>query len=353
MVISAAAIAVSIGAIVMRGGLNLGLDFTGGVETHIKFEQAPDIGQIRTALTDVGLGKAVIQRYGPQGDHTVLIRFHLESIAEQVAADIMAYRSEHGGFKSLEELKDVPGIESAGYENLVGVFTVDPEERSQVDINTVSEQTLVSIVRDVVSRQMTANMSKAITNQLGEDQAFEVVSISLIGPKVSQELGRNALLAIIFGLVGMLIYIGIRFQFRFAVGAIVALVHDVLITVGALSLGGYEFSLPIIAALLTIVGYSLNDTIVIYDRIRENTKTLRKKRMPAKRVFNLSINQSLSRTLITSLTTAIVVVVLFVWGGEPLRGFTFALLIGVIVGTYSSEFVATPVVYSWSKRKNA
>ena len=352
LVISAVAIAVSVVAMVMRGGLNLGLDFTGGVETHLKFEQAPDIGEIRSALAEMGLGESVIQSYGPHSEHTVLVRFHLESIAEVVAANILSYRDQHVELRSLEELKDIPGVKGAGYNNLLAVFTVDPNQTDKVDINTVNQRTLTSIIQDVISRQMTSNMSQAITDRLGSEQTFEIISVSLIGPKVSQELGRNALLAIIFGLIGMLLYIGIRFQFRFAVGAIAALLHDVVITVGALSLGGFEFSLPIIAALLTIVGYSLNDTIVVYDRIRENTKTLRKKHMPTKRIFNLSINQSLSRTLITSLTTAIVVVILFIWGGEPLRGFTFALLVGVIVGTYSSVFVATPVVYSWSKRKN-
>jgi len=172
----------------------------------------------------------------------------------------------------------------------------------------------------------------------------------LIGPKVSEELRRKAVLAIIFALAGMLIYIGWRFDFKFAGGAVVALIHDVFISIGALSLGNFEFNLPVIAALLTIIGYSLNDTIVIYARAKENLKTYRKgKRISLKRILNLSINQSLPRTIITSLTTFIVVLVLFLWGGAAIHGFTFALLVGIIVGTYSSSFVATPIVYSWER----
>ena len=147
----------------------------------------------------------------------------------------------------------------------------------------------------------------------------------------------------------MLAYIAWRFELRFAVGAVVALLHDVFIGVGALTLGGYEFTLPIIAALLTIIGYSLNDTIVVYDRIRENSKIHRKGRISLKNVLNLGINQSLSRTVITSLTTFLVVLVLFLWGGAVIHGFAFVLLVGIIVGTYSSIFVATPVIYSWKR----
>ncbi|MCD6406255.1 protein translocase subunit SecF, partial [Candidatus Aerophobetes bacterium] len=217
-------------------------------------------------------------------------------------------------------------------------------------INEVSKEVLTSVIQNITSRQIASKIQEAIKDKFGEKNSFEVLSVDLIGPKVSKELQKNAFMAVIFSLIGMLIYIAWRFEFRFAVGAVVALIHDVLITVGALSLGGFEFTLPIVAALLTIVGYSLNDTIVIYDRIRENMKTLRRKKLPPRSVLNLGINQSLSRTIITSLTTFIVVLVLFLWGGEPLHGFTFSLLVGVVVGTYSSIFVATPVVYAWGKK---
>lgn len=351
-IISGTLIAISIASLAIKGGLNLGLDFTGGMETHLKFEKPLQISQIRSALIKIGLGKAVIQSYGNKAENTVLIRYHLEEISEEIASNIITYRQKKGGIENLKELQDIQGVEGIGYENLIATLTVDPNQVSKANINQVSEEVLVSIIQNIASRQMAAKIKKAIEIKFSEDNSFEILSINLIGPKVSKELQRNAFLAIVFSLVGMLIYIGWRFELRFAAGAVIALIHDVLITVGMLSLCGFEFTLPIIAALLTIVGYSLNDTIVIYDRIRENTKTLRKKKFPPKRILNLSINQSLSRTLITSLTTFIVVLVLFLWGGEPLHGFTFSLLIGIVIGTYSSEFVATPVIYAWGKKKN-
>jgi preprotein translocase subunit SecF len=170
-----------------------------------------------------------------------------------------------------------------------------------------------------------------------------------VGPKIGGELRQAALQAIVLALLLILAYISWRFEFRFAVAAIVALVHDVLITLGVFSIAEHEISLAVIAAFLTIVGYSLNDTIVVFDRIRENL------RIPARKAYaeilNKSVNQSLSRTLITSGTTIVVVVVLFIFGGEVLRDFALALTVGVAVGTYSSICVATPILVEWEKRR--
>jgi preprotein translocase subunit SecF len=170
-----------------------------------------------------------------------------------------------------------------------------------------------------------------------------------VGPKIGGELRSAAGQAIIFALVLILVYITIRFEFRFAVAAIVALVHDVLITLGVFSIADFEVSLAVIAAFLTIVGYSLNDTIVVFDRIRENLRTPARKGYDV--VLNRSINQSLSRTIITSGTTLVVVFVLYLFGGEVLRDFSFALVIGVLIGTYSSIFVATPLLVEWELRR--
>ncbi len=169
-----------------------------------------------------------------------------------------------------------------------------------------------------------------------------------VGPKIGGELRSAAAQAIILALSLILIYITVRFQFRFAVAAIVALVHDVLITLGAFSIADHEVSLAVVAAFLTIVGYSLNDTIVVFDRIRENLRV--PSRDPHEVILNRSVNQSLSRTIITSGTTLVVVLVLLVFGGEVLRDFAFALTAGVLVGTYSSIFVATPILVEWEKR---
>lgn len=283
-VLSGVLIVASIVSFSMKGGLKLGLDFTGGVETHLKFTKSPSISSIRSALSKIEMGKAVIQQYGRKKENLVLIRCGIEGVSPALASEMSAK------------------IEQA--------------------------------VREGLKK---------------ENNEFTVISSKLIGPKVSKEIRQKAIIALIISLVGMLIYIALRFELRFAVGAVVALCHDIFIAIGILCIGNFEFDLPIVAALLTIIGYSLNDTIVIYDRIRENLKTHRKKVGSLKNMLNLSINQSLSRTIITSLTTFVVVLILFLWGGAVIHGFAFALLVGVIVGTYSSAFVATPVIYGWRK----
>jgi len=181
---------------------------------------------------------------------------------------------------------------------------------------------------------------------------FEVERTEMVGPQVGKDLRRKALLAISYALLGIVFYVAWRFEFKYAVAAIIALLHDVLFTLTAFSLTNREINLPIIAALLAIIGYSLNDTIVVFDRIRENLKARKKEAYEV--TINNSINETLSRTLLTSLTTLIVLVVLFFLGGEVINNFSFALIIGVIVGTYSSIFIASPILVMWrfkSKRK--
>jgi preprotein translocase subunit SecF len=167
----------------------------------------------------------------------------------------------------------------------------------------------------------------------------------MVGPQVGKDLRQKGLLSILYAMIGILIYISWRFELRFAIGAIIALLHDVMITLGAFSLSGREIDLPIIAAFLAIIGYSLNDTIIVYDRIRENYGKHQKKGFTA--VVNSSINETLSRTILTSGTTMLVVLALFVFGGGVIHNFAFALLIGILVGTYSSIFVASPVLIFW------
>jgi preprotein translocase subunit SecF len=198
------------------------------------------------------------------------------------------------------------------------------------------------------------DLTGAIVNALNEanpDNPADVRRQELVGPKVGAELRNKATLAIMYALVLILIYISIRFEFRFAVGAVAALVHDVLITLGLFSLTGRELSLPVIAAFLTVVGYSLNDTIVIYDRIREDRRKLYGKSFVD--IVNTSLNESLSRTLVTSLTTLLVVICIFFLGGEVIKDFAFALMVGVLVGTYSSIYVASPLVVEWEIRAEA
>jgi preprotein translocase subunit SecF len=176
----------------------------------------------------------------------------------------------------------------------------------------------------------------------------EIRNVQNVGPKVGRELRAQALLSAIVANILLLIYISWRFEFKYAVGGIVALIHDTLITLAFLAFFNYEFSLTVLAAILTLIGFSLNDTIVIYDRIRENLKKLRTQRLYD--LMNLSINETLSRTIITSLTVFLTVLVLFIFGGPVLRGFSFTMLIGVITGTYSSVYIAAPIVLEWAEK---
>jgi len=173
-------------------------------------------------------------------------------------------------------------------------------------------------------------------------ESYEVRRVEMVGPQVGNDLKRQALMAILYAMAGILIYVTLRFEFRYALGAIIAIAHDVIVTVGAFAVTGFEISLPVIAAILAVIGYSLNDTIIVYDRIRENMKKVKPGDEEA--CINRSVNETLSRTLLTSITTLIVVLALFFYGGGVIHNFAFALLVGVIIGTYSSIFVASPAL---------
>jgi preprotein translocase subunit SecF len=198
------------------------------------------------------------------------------------------------------------------------------------------------------AKALTSRVDEALGAAFGKG-AYEVRRIEMVGPKVGKDLTRKAILAIIFSWIGILIYVGVRFEFRYALGGIVALVHDVLVTVTFLSLFNKEFDLNIVAALLTIIGYSINDTIVIFDRIRENAR--KNTRQSLNDVINVSVNQTLSRTILTSLTVFMVLVVLFFFGGAVIHDFTFALLVGTVAGVYSTVFIASPIVLLFEKIK--
>ncbi len=191
---------------------------------------------------------------------------------------------------------------------------------------------------------LSEQVRQGLINQFGE-QAFEVRQVETVGPKVGKDLRRKAFLAVAFATVIMGVYIALRFELRFGVGALIALIHDVLITLGALSLMDMEFDLTVVAALLTVVGFSVNDTVIVCDRIRENMRKLRRDQLST--IINRSINETLSRTLITNGTALITVTTLFVFGGEVIRAFSFALVTGFIAGTYSSIYIASPIVLLW------
>jgi len=207
-------------------------------------------------------------------------------------------------------------------------------------------EVVVRIGGDAAGKELSAMIDESLKATLGPG-TFEVRRVEMVGPKVGKDLTQKAILAIVFSWIGMLAYIAWRFEFRYAVGGIAALVHDTTITIGAMSLLNKEFDLTIVAALLTIIGYSINDTIVVFDRIRENAR--KNIKLPLAQVVNDSINQTLSRTILMSFTVFLVLLALFFLGGPVIHDFSFALLVGVVVGTYSSIFVASPIVLVWEQ----
>lgn len=309
--------------LIWRGGLNLGVDFSGGILIQIKLEKHYSPSDIKEALRPINLQNSIIQEFGAKGQSEYLIRLR----------------------------------------------------ETDIQLTGLSD-----------------NVKTALVNQFGKN--VDIRRVEMVGPKVGKDLRQKALFAIFYAILFIAIYISGRFELKwlmsiimalclivavflasrfgvsitwliiialiitiglcwilklkYAMGAIIALIHDVTITIGAFALTDREISLTIIAALLTIVGYSLNDTIVVFDRIRENLRRFRKQNMED--VFNSSINETLSRTILTSGTTLIVVVALFILGGGVIHDFAFALMIGIIVGTYSSIFVASPIILVWESK---
>jgi|TARA_B100000676_G_scaffold98899_1_gene98802 preprotein translocase SecF subunit len=285
--LSAGLILVGFISMITNNGPKLSIDFKGGTMVAVNFTEPVDINKIRNSMSDISIDGQKFDFSKEEIKH-----FGDES---NVAIRLASLKDEPPQFP-----QKVADIIASVYPELV------PEERNDF-----------------------------------------ILSIEKVGPKVGAELSGDAVLAIFSALALILIYISIRFEFKYAVGAIAALTHDVAITLGIFSILGYEISLAVIAAFLTIVGYSLNDTIVIFDRVRENVKGL--KSISFRSVINQSINESLSRTIVTSVTTFLVVLILFLVGGEVIHSFAFAMIVGVIVGTYSSIFVASPVVIKMSK----
>jgi len=207
------------------------------------------------------------------------------------------------------------------------------------------------IVRAKATPETLEDIGKKIKGALSSEfpnDDFEIRRVEMVGPKVGKDLRQKALLSLFYAMLFMLAYIWWRFEFAFGMGAMIALIHDVLITIGVISITNTEFDLTIVAALLTIVGYSINDTIVVYDRIRENLKNMRRESYAT--IINKSINETLSRTILTSFTVFMVAVILLLFGGEVIHGFSLAMVVGVVAGTYSSIYIASPIVLFWEER---
>ena len=340
-------------------GIPEGVDFRGGSDVLVKFTRTPDNEVIRRDLDRAGLHDPRIQRFGPPQNNEVLIALaQKESNAEALEAGKAAIvkaldtnpqagktdlnNASQGAIQSYLVEKDpvnAGGDAEARYKALAQAITNYRDVTRSGVLSSLDE--LNSVVPPAVVRSLQDGFYLA---------DFAVRNVDIVGPLVGAQLRRQALLAVLYSLAGMLIYLWFRFEMIYGVAAVVAVFHDTLITVGAFSLTNQEISLTVIAAILTLVGYSMNDTIVVFDRIRENVKLLRREALSE--IVNKSINQTLSRTILTSGLTFLTVLSLYLFGGEVLHGFSFALVIGILIGTYSSIAVAAPMLVAYTDWRN-
>jgi preprotein translocase subunit SecF len=353
----------------VRGGLAYGIDFTGGTVVYLKFKDRPDLDRIRGALKPEAVGTAIIQRYDTPDANSVLVRIQRTYQAgEDVDAGQRAVR------ELLQENFDSDHVNSTqtdfnsytvGVEFIQGQLEeVDPDklraggktsQEIQVHYKSMAaalldhrNKTRDGLLPNMDDLKNVSGISAAAVEALKQKfyaGPFAIKGVESVGAVVGADLRRRALLAIGLSFLGMLVYIAFRFKPIYGVAAIVALLHDVSITLGLFAITQKEISLTVIAALLTLVGYSVNDTIVIFDRVRENLRLLRKESLT--QILNTSINQTLSRTIMTSGFTFLAVFSLWLFGGEVLNGFSFALTVGIIIGSYSTLAIAAPVVDWW------
>lgn len=360
IVVSAVLIVVTLLAVFVHGRLNLGIDFVGGTQVTVKFHQPPVIDELRELISEAGVEDAQIQSFGSEAENEALIRTSTVPGQEEGTQDVVLgaldRRFNAGATSSFD-------LNQRGSDALADLLIEhDPDQVRQQDeevahnhYDEVAESVLeIRRVHGIFDSwedlSAVSTLSAEALNVLQQNTHmgnFAVLGVESVGPQIGAELRHKGVLAIISSLIGMLIYIWFRFELRYGFGALVALSHDVLIVLGLFALAGFEFNLTTIAGLLTLVGYSVNDTVVVFDRVRENLR--RSRREPLIEVMNTSLNQTLSRTVLTSGTTLLVVGSLLFLGGDVLRGFAFILTVGVVVGTYSSVYIASPFALLWEQ----
>jgi preprotein translocase subunit SecF len=337
-------------------GIPWGVDFRGGTLVYVKFSHAPNDNAVRAAMDRAGLHNAKIQRYGQIQNNEVLIDLDVRETSEQAL--------DQG------KLKIIGALESntpAGKDDLNNASSLKIKQylvdKDPMHLGSDADQKYAAQAQAIVDyRDKTLGGVLTSIDQLkgapGTDPAavtslndgffvsdFGVRNVEIVGPQVGAQLQKQAALATVYSLAGMLVYLGFRFEWIYGIAAVVTVFHDTLITVGAFSLTKTDISLTVIAAILTLIGYSNNDTIVVFDRIRENIKLMRREKLSD--IVNRSINQTLSRTILTAGLTFATVLALFIFGGEVLHGFSLALVIGILIGTYSSIAIAAPILVAY------
>jgi preprotein translocase subunit SecF len=340
-------------SLAVHGGPRYGIDFTGGANIWLRFNHEPPVDKIRETLSSKIRGEISVQQR--TGTQEVIVGTQIADEKElnqnrQIIEDTLLSTFGAPGGKldlnnsSAEQLTDRlrEPLLTAG----VALSEQDLQDLSKtIEQYRASKGGLLNSIDELSSvKGVTTQVLDALKKECAVGP-FTILSAEMVGPKVGSELRRQAILATLYALGGMLIYIAFRFEWIYGAAAVIACFHDTIITIGLFSLFNKEISLTVVAALLTLVGYSMNDTIVVFDRIRENLKLLRREKLET--VINISVNQTLSRTVLTSGLTLLTALSLFIFGGQVLNGFSFALVMGIIFGTYSSVFIASPILLLW------
>jgi preprotein translocase subunit SecF len=337
-------------------GIPWGVDFRGGTLVYVRFSHTPDLKAVRADMDRAGLKDPKIQSYGVASNNEVLIDLGLSETSEQSL--------EQGKNKIISALeKNVPtgkaDLNNAAVLSIKNyLMDKDPMHLgTDAEAKYTAQAQAVADFRDKIHGGVLSSLDQ-LKGAPGVDPAaaasipdnfylsdFHVQNVAIVGPQVGSQLRTQAGLATLYSLLGMLVYLGFRFEWIYGIAAVITVFHDTLITVGAFSLTNTDISLTVIAAILTLIGYSNNDTIVVFDRIRENIKLMRREKLSE--IVNRSINQTLSRTILTAGLTFLTVLALFLFGGEVLRGFSLALVIGILIGTYSSIAIAAPILVAY------
>lgn len=365
LLVSAALIVAGTVSLVARKGPNLGVDFTGGAQVVYGFAAKPDENQVRKIVEAAGVPVTSVQRYDRPEKNQILLRVPMEKregrdVSKETTAALTNALFPQGTQPGAFDL-NLNGAEPL----VLKLVQDDPEkiaarpggdprvEYGRIAEAVVAARSQAGLFKSVEAAASASGVSPAVASWLTEKTLagpFTLLSAENVGPQVGKDLRQRGTWAILLSWVAILAYIAIRFRSAsFGTAAVVALVHDTWVVLGLCSFLNVEISLTVVAAFLTLIGYSVNDTVVVYDRIRENREKSRKE--PLGPLVNRSINETLSRTVMTSALTFLVVLALFLLGGEVLRGFSFVLLFGIVVGTYSSIFIAAPLVIAWEEWK--
>lgn len=352
-------VAVSVVAIFVHGQLNIGVDFAGGTQLTLQYQREPEVDEIRRVLVTGGLDDAQIQSFGETGSNEVLIK---TPVAEEGAVE-----NQERILAALDQRynADARGLDlnRAGSDAVAGLLMqLDPEgvvegggDTARSYYGGIAESILgareapgiFGSWEEVAAAEGVSPETAAALRENAHLGEIALLGAENVGPQIGRELRTKGFLAVVLSLFGMLAYIWFRFELRFGIGAVIASFHDVMVVLGLYAVLDFEFNLTTVAAFLTLIGYSVNDTVVIFDRVRENLRLTR--RDPLMEVINRSINQNLSRTVLTSGTTLLATSALLVFGGDVLRGFAFVLSVGIVVGTYSSVYVAAPFAILWEE----